>query len=597
MAQQTVNKVPRATVGEGVLGGVLTVAALSNPTAAAVPAVLLIAQGLFWAVRRTPEFQAWAEEKLAVSEEYDETALRTFYEGVLKRAPLPPPGVRLALPAPRTVSEELASPQGTTKPSGGTGIGQTLLAAFGDDNPLDRASTKKDTRQAQATRQRSGETQPIKQKEGSVTRKLQPVEPSDDDEAWLTRHAGATPRKASSRVMPIRELCELLNNDDNVDEKPHVILFGDSGSGKTTLAQLLIGTRPGKVVILDPKRPRGWKGAKWGGLPYVVPDKTGSYEPLVRAMAAIVREMDARYEALETMSEPPEQLTVVLDEAPDCVAASPALAALYQKVVRKGREAFVRLILISTTDRVGPLGFEGQGDLMNSLADVRLGTFASDVREDIVDQGENKYEWAVYSQGGWKAFNNSRTLELAERLNLKPSKVWKGVQCNCQVPEGARAPVATAPRAGTPAPARPVVAAKVVADRPVMDAGWLAELMLLAPNTVKRNLAEGRLEGLSEGANGRSEGSLDGRSLPSASDATSGGLPLTPQGAVSAIKGASPDEMRKLGRSWKLFTATGKKADAILKGFELNGYGRGYARGKELFDAWQLLTEKGLVTR
>ncbi len=619
MTQQTVNSIPKVTVGEGALGTVLFVSALANPAAAAVPAFLLISGGVCCLVRRSEAFQQWTEDRLAASEEHDETFLRSLYEGALKRAPLPPPGVRLALPAPASGNAsdraELELKQDLEARISGGGIGQALMSVFGDDNPLDKArsragSSKNRTRPEQPApvqpgRPRNeGATREIRQREGSVTRQLQVVEAApaadDPDAEWLHKHAGGT-KKAPVKVMPIRQLCELLNDDENVDDKPHLIVFGDTGSGKTTLAQLIVGTRPGKVVILDPKRPRGWKGAKWGGLPYVCPDKDGNYTPLVRAMAAIVREMDARYAALETMTEPPEQLTVVLDEAPDCVAASPELAALYKKVVRKGREAFVRLILISTTDRVGPLGFEGQGDLMNSLADVRLGQFAVDVRADSVELGENKYEWAVYAQGGWKPFDNSRTLELTEKLNLKPSKAWTGIQYNCQVP-ATTTPKATVERPAAPQqqPAsRPAMAAQVEAPvRLEMDTELLDRLMQIAPNTVKRKLAEGGLEGGPEGFNGSSEVSVSGRSIEAPSNDTSADLPLTPQGALETIKGASPDEKRKLGRSWKLFTENGgKKGEAILRGFELKDYGRGYTRGKELFDAWRLLVEKGLVKR
>src|SRR5207249_217398 len=101
---------------------------------------------------------------------------------------------------------------------------------------------------------------------------------------------------------------EVLNKQ--VDDFPHVFVVGDSGAGKTTLVQLIVGTRPGKVVILDPKRPKGWEGPKWGGLPYVSRDKqTASYKPMVVALAEVVKEMDRRYRTQDEATEPFEMLT------------------------------------------------------------------------------------------------------------------------------------------------------------------------------------------------------------------------------------------------------------------------------------------------
>lgn len=254
-------------------------------------------------------------------------------------------------------------------------------------------------------------------------------------------------KPAEQRPLTLDAVLVAVNED--VDNLPHLILYGDSGSGKTFLAQLIAGSRPGQLVILDPKRPQGWKGPKWGGLPYVCRAKglpegldlreflARSYAPLVSALHSVVAEMVDRYDRQEAQREPFEQLTVVLDEARNSVSESPELAELYKKIISIGREVNVRLILLSTTDRVGPLGFAGEGDAMDSLGEVRLGLFAVNVKRELAttaDEG-TKYLRAVFYRGGrWAVFDNSETAARLKSLRLGADRVWPGVAYNCQLP-------------------------------------------------------------------------------------------------------------------------------------------------------------------
>lgn len=264
------------------------------------------------------------------------------------------------------------------------------------------------------------------------------------------RTAPTTPAETLAEVLARLGLDDVLMAvNEDVDNLPHLILYGDSGSGKTFLAQLIAGSRPGQLVILDPKRPQGWKGPKWGGLPYVCRAKglpegldlreflARSYAPLVAALHSVVAEMVDRYDRQERQREPFEQLTVVLDEARNSVSESPELAELYKKIISIGREVNVRLILLSTTDRVGPLGFAGEGDAMDSLGEIRLGLFAVNVKRELAqlaDEG-TKYLRAVFYRGGrWVPFDNAGTAGRLDALRLGADRVWPGVAYNCQLP-------------------------------------------------------------------------------------------------------------------------------------------------------------------
>ncbi|KPV51634.1 hypothetical protein SE17_20100 [Kouleothrix aurantiaca] len=231
-------------------------------------------------------------------------------------------------------------------------------------------------------------------------------------------------------VLGISKLVKELNT--NIDDHPHLVLFGNSGSGKTTLAQLIAGLRTGRLVILDPKRPKGWEGAKWGGLPYVTRATDGSYGPLVAALKAVVAEMDRRYAVMERASTPFEQLSVIFDEARNAITECPELADLYKKVISIGREVGVRLIILSTNDRVKSLGLDGEGDMRDSLRRIHLGKFARDVYPEVARLGKENHLHAVVELEGWTPFDNSKTLELLQRVSLPASKAWDGVRANCQ---------------------------------------------------------------------------------------------------------------------------------------------------------------------
>ena len=259
-----------------------------------------------------------------------------------------------------------------------------------------------------------------------------PATKDDAETAWVAA-ASVPVGLEPGKVAALPQVVDALNKQ--VDDFPHVFVVGDSGAGKTTLVQLLVGTRPGDVVILDPKRPKGWEGAKWGGLPYVSRDKeSGSYTPMVNALKAVVKEMNRRYRVQDEVSEPFQTLTVVLDEAKNSVQECEELATLYKKIVSIGREVGIRLVLISTSDRAGVLGFSGEADSMDSFAWVQLGEFALRQRAELKERGKERYYWAVADMfGQWMPFENEKAFKLLGTLNLGRNKAWQGgVEYNCQ---------------------------------------------------------------------------------------------------------------------------------------------------------------------
>lgn len=399
-----------------------------------------------WGLRRQPEIRALAENALAEMEQNGTPKLLT---GVVRRIPVPPAGVPKLL-------EDKNQRQGNQNKRSQTlemrpekeklSLGKGLTGLLGDDNPLGEgalrgAVTKKVERTpepsdeepvfrpARADRTAGAETKANK----AITAASSPAGGAPVD-AWLASKMEQT----AVKVLRLQDVVDALNED--IDDNPMVLIVGNSGAGKTVLAQLLVGTRPGKVVILDQKRPKGWEGPKWGGLPYVGRDLDGGFTAMEAALSAVVDEMVERYQTQETATEPFQQLTVVLDEAKNTLEEAPVLADYYRKIVSIGREVGVRLILISTTDRARKLGFDGEADSLDSFTWVRLGDFATKVLPEVADRGTDRYYHAVVRKAGqYMAFENELAFGLVrDKLVLKASKAWGRVEYNCQIPKRER---------------------------------------------------------------------------------------------------------------------------------------------------------------
>ena len=385
-----------------------------------------------WGLRRQPEIRALTETALEVMEQNGTPKLLSWVVG---RIPVPPAD------APRNKLLEVQHKRSQTleaRPSGKEklNLGKGLTGLLGDDNPLNR---KKDE-PAKIDRATGADTKANK----AIVAAYPPSKGGAVDD-WIK----AKMEQSEIKVLRLQDVVDLLNED--IDDNPMILIVGNSGTGKTVLAQLLVGTRPGKVVVLDQKRPKGWEGPKWGGLPYVSRDSDGGFSSMEKALAAVVEEMNSRYQRQETATAPFQQLTVVFDEAKNTLEEAPELANYYRRIVSIGREVGVRLILISTTDRARKLGFDGEADSLDSFTWVRLGEFATKVLPDVADRGTERYYHAVVRKAGqYTAFENELAYTLVrDKLVLKPTKAWAGVKYNCQLLEDKKTEVNVRPLASS----------------------------------------------------------------------------------------------------------------------------------------------------
>lgn len=409
-----------------------------------VPVAAIAGVGLY-ALRRSDGFRAKVEDLVADMDElsYPEMALR-----LVEKLTVPPIGAQLALPSPKREPEIEMTEAHEGVPTLREGW-EGLKGLWGDDNPRPRRQDA-----VRPGRPKDRGTRRLSNPEGRVTQQMVALR---EDEEWVRNAA------PQLDLMPIRELVETVNGDP--DTYPFVIVYGPPRSGKTTLAQLIALMRPGKVVILDPKRPQGWKDPKWGGLPYVSKDANGSYAPMVQALTMGYRLMERRYQIQETAQREFEPVTFIIDEAQVVLGECPEIAAIYPAILSKGAEARVQLILTSTTDRAGMLALKGKADNLDAFVPIRLGRFAQRVLPEVVDVSDNPKHWAVVNLGEWLPFDNSKTDKLLKRYPLRLSKVWSKVRYNCQVPRQDEDELDEQP-VKRPTTARPVTAAKVTTPAP-----------------------------------------------------------------------------------------------------------------------------------
>ncbi len=164
------------------------------------------------------------------------------------------------------------------------------------------------------------------------------------------------------------------------------LIVGASGSGKTTLLQWLVNRRRqvSKVVVIDP---HGWPD-KWPGC-YVV-GAGRNYAEINTGLAGLLRIMDDRYNEIgqgirAENSHPP--LTILIDEWRAIVAnLGKSAAETIKALLTESRKAAFTVFVVSHSDRAKPLGLEGEYDLKDGFALVRL-SIAGGQRQATLDTG------------------------------------------------------------------------------------------------------------------------------------------------------------------------------------------------------------------
>lgn len=157
-----------------------------------------------------------------------------------------------------------------------------------------------------------------------------------------------------------------------LDAVQRCLIVGASDSGKTTLLQHIIARRASRseVIVIDPHAsPQKWAAGNVVGI-------GRDYVKIDRALEALVRLMTKRYDEIgkgEVIEGRHKPLTIVIDEWRAIVAnlGKPAQEAI-KALLTESRKAAFSVFVASHSERVKPLGIEGEGDLKDGFTVVRL---------------------------------------------------------------------------------------------------------------------------------------------------------------------------------------------------------------------------------
>lgn len=252
--------------------------------------------------------------------------------------------------------------------------------------------------------------------------------PPDDSEmmAWQTyilRHRSQPATETPPLALPAQTPIDLLAALDNVQRG---LIVGASDSGKTTLLQWLIYRRlhTSKVIVIDPHAyPDKWRGG-------IVVGAGRNYTEIERALEALVRLMTKRYDEIGqgiVVEQGHPRITILIDEWRAIVfnvkRASDAIKAL----LTESRKAAFSVFVATHSDRAKPLGLEGEYDLKDGFAVVRL-SMVGGQRQATLDMGNGEVPVTLPGPilaGSQTGMDTDELIDLVPEPTLEEAKVLR----------------------------------------------------------------------------------------------------------------------------------------------------------------------------
>lgn len=164
---------------------------------------------------------------------------------------------------------------------------------------------------------------------------------------------------------------------------PHVVLLAATGEGKTTLAEWLMNLFGGQKIVLHPHYQEGSNDFSSAD---AILGAGRDYKVIGAFIADLVQEMDDRYKLTKQQLESKPWLTIVVDEVPAVAKNCDTFSSNLITLISEARKVRIRLIILLQADGVKVLGIEGQGDMRESLAYVRMGSFAIRYAQELVNK-------------------------------------------------------------------------------------------------------------------------------------------------------------------------------------------------------------------
>lgn len=190
-------------------------------------------------------------------------------------------------------------------------------------------------------------------------------------------------KPAATLLAPPAAVVNLLAELDSIQR---CLIVGPSNSGKTTLLQWLVYRRQhtSKVVVFDP---HGWPD-KWAGCHVIGAGR--NYADIGRGLAALLQVMNNRYDEIGrgvVREGTHPGITILIDEWRAIVAnLGKSAADTIKALLTESRKAAFSVFVVSHSDRAKPLGLEGEYDLKDGFAMVRL-EIVNGQRQATIDTG------------------------------------------------------------------------------------------------------------------------------------------------------------------------------------------------------------------
>lgn len=185
-----------------------------------------------------------------------------------------------------------------------------------------------------------------------------------------------------------QDLIKILN------QARYGIIVGAQDAGKTTILKHLITTRlhTSHILIIDPHSSPN----KWPADCKVI-GSGRNFEQINNALNSLMLLMSQRYREIakgEQGEEGHERITVILDEwMPITEQIGKEAEQVIRSLLSESRKVNIHMFLGSHSERVGPLGIKGAGDLKKGLVMVRLNVNPlTKNRNCTVDWGEGEIE-------------------------------------------------------------------------------------------------------------------------------------------------------------------------------------------------------------
>lgn len=206
--------------------------------------------------------------------------------------------------------------------------------------------------------------------------------------AWQTymfRHRPRIVGEVMPALLPAPTRIDLLTALDSVQR---CLIVGASDSGKTTLLQWLVNRKlqTSKVIVIDPHAyPNKWPGC-------VVVGTGRNYQEIAKALDALVRLMTKRYEEIGkgiVAEQAHSRITILIDEWRAIVYNVKDASEAIKALLTESRKAAFSVFVATHSDRAKPLGLEGEYDLKDGFAIVRL-SVANGQRQATLDAGNGE---------------------------------------------------------------------------------------------------------------------------------------------------------------------------------------------------------------